>query len=61
MEEKINFDDTITIAEFNDFISSKYQLNETPFRIAVNQTFGDKSTSLSNADELALLPPFAGG
>ncbi len=61
LEERIELNDTSTIAEFNDFISSKYELSETPFRIAVNQSFGDKSKPLNNADELALLPPFAGG
>ncbi|MFT5600435.1 MAG: molybdopterin converting factor small subunit [Flavobacteriales bacterium] len=31
------------------------------FQIALNQSFAEDSTSLNDNDELALLPPFAGG
>jgi len=61
LEEKIELSESISLAEFHDFIKSKYNLGETPFRIAVNQSFDDKLTALKNTDEVALLPPFAGG
>lgn len=37
------------------------QLEALPFQIAINQTIAINSDSVSTDDEIALLPPFAGG
>lgn len=36
-------------------------LQEKPFRIAVNRAFAPQEQELQPEDELAVLPPFAGG
>jgi len=36
-------------------------LKEINYKIAVNQTLADDSLLLNENDEIALLPPFAGG
>ena len=36
-------------------------LAEKQYKIAVNQKIGEGDTYLSEGDEIALLPPFAGG
>lgn len=44
-------------------LSIKYGPWEQPFQVAVNKKIVNKSmqTTLSPADEVAILPPFAGG
>ncbi|HJN63568.1 MAG TPA: MoaD/ThiS family protein [Flavobacteriales bacterium] len=37
------------------------KLNEKTFQVAVNQQIINTNTTLNNGDEIALLPPFAGG
>ena len=40
---------------------SNWMLKSIPFRIAVNQTLVAEKHPLEEGDEVALLPPFAGG
>lgn len=51
-----------TIQELENRLISKYPslLNST-YNIALNQKITDKKHLLNNGDELAFLPPFAGG
>jgi sulfur-carrier protein len=37
------------------------KLNEKTFQVAVNQQIINTNTTLNDGDEIALLPPFAGG
>lgn len=37
------------------------KLNNTSFKVAVNQSLVEKGHQLNEYDEVALLPPFAGG
>jgi molybdopterin converting factor small subunit len=54
-----NIEDTMSLTEF---IIEKYPLlkNKT-YRIAVNRELVNGKYDLKNGDEVALLPPFAGG
>ncbi len=53
----------ISIADFEKLLSEKYPFFEQfSYQIAVNQQINtDKNQFLSENDEIAILPPFAGG
>jgi sulfur-carrier protein len=54
-----NIADTISL---NEFILEKYpSLKNKTYRIAVNRELISGKYDLKNGDEVALLPPFAGG
>jgi sulfur-carrier protein len=61
--EEIYTIDAIGIDEFISEINKKHQLNVDSYSIAVNQKIIDikKSSKLTTNDEVAFLPPFAGG
>ena len=51
-----------TVEELDHFIKNEYsKLLSMNYKIAVNQSFVESNTLLSENDEIALLPPFAGG
>ncbi len=62
MEEVINLDESgIELDELRTFCMKKYNLSEDDaIQLAVNQMLNKKGT-LKNGDEVAFLPPFAGG
>jgi len=49
--------------EFMEELTEKYDLQRFPMILALNQNLVELSSeiTLSNNDELAILPPFAGG
>lgn len=51
------------LSELIEQLNNKYNLERFPMVIALNQNLIDKSSDISikNNDELAILPPFAGG
>ena len=60
-EESLSTDEAASVAELKGFTRSKYKgIEELSFQLAVNQTLTD-SGSLKDGDEVAFLPPFAGG
>ena len=62
-EEVIFFEgNSITLLEVEKRLHETYpELTTTTYSIAVNQTLIHGDTSINNLDEIALLPPFAGG
>ncbi len=51
-----------TIADLNELLKKEYpKLNQLNYNFAVNQTMVKNDKKLNNNDEIALLPPFAGG
>lgn len=61
-KESFEVDNTMTCESFVEFISAIYpQLQGYVYNVAVNQELKNKNASLAENDELALLPPFAGG
>jgi len=61
-EEKISTK-TDKLSELLEQLSDKYNLERFPMIIALNQNLIELSTDITikNNDELAILPPFAGG
>ena len=60
-EEELEFAHT-TIQDLNDLLNNKYsKLKTINFQYAVNQSIVENSVELNDNDEIALLPPFAGG
>ncbi len=51
--------DIINVAELIHYF--QYHLKDINFKIAVNHNLVDSTYQLKNNDEVALLPPFAGG
>lgn len=57
-----NFEfEQISIQELKDKLISKYSLGKTAFSIAINKKMAQPSDLIQSKDELAILPPFAGG
>ena len=54
---------SMSLAELLELLESKYGLAQFPFQVAVNRKIVSKQQDLtiSDSDEVALLPPFAGG
>jgi len=56
------YSDIVSIADLKLRIRDDFPAIENyDFRIAVNNELGDAEPSLNNGDEVAYLPPFAGG
>lgn len=50
------------LSHIREELESQYwQLKTTPYRVAVNQEMVEDELVLTEGDELAFLPPFAGG
>ncbi|HAW51949.1 MAG TPA: MoaD/ThiS family protein [Flavobacteriales bacterium] len=61
-EEIKNLDIGCDLNDIESEIRSKYELDNTYYRIALNQNITDnKETMLNDNDEVAFMPPFAGG
>ncbi|RAI95149.1 MoaD/ThiS family protein [Algoriphagus yeomjeoni] len=54
---------SMSLSELLDLLDSKYAIAQFPFQVAVNRKIVSKQQALniSDSDEVALLPPFAGG
>ena len=54
---------SMSLADLLDLLDSKYAIAQFPFQVAVNRKIVSKQQDLniSDSDEVALLPPFAGG
>ena len=54
---------SMSLEELLDLLNSKYDLRKFQFQVAVNRKIIPKQQQLtiSDSDEIALLPPFAGG
>lgn len=62
MQETIDLEKTISIQDLEIVILSKYPaLKDSTYNIALNQKIENRENLLTNGDELAFLPPFAGG
>ncbi|MGJ5643364.1 MoaD/ThiS family protein [Formosa sp. S-31] len=61
-QEHLEFKE-LTLAELIEDIKTKHQFNSLSFNVALNQKLvqNSKDQKLKYNDEIALLPPFAGG
>ncbi len=51
-----------TVGDLEDELIEKFpQLTDFTYQIALNQSTVDRSATLSTENEVAILPPFAGG
>ncbi len=62
-EEQVSLKETnTTVAFLKSVMETNYpDLKKTNYTIAVNQAIAGTDVSIQNHDEIALLPPFAGG
>ncbi|WP_192347253.1 MoaD/ThiS family protein [Algoriphagus sp. Y33] len=53
----------MSLAELLELLDSKYAIGQFSFQVAVNRKIVSRqqALNLSDSDEIALLPPFAGG
>lgn len=61
--EQIQLENTVaTVKDINQLLIEKYpMLAQLNYKIAVNQSLVEESKFVQENDEIALLPPFAGG
>ena len=61
-EEKIALESQ-KLADLLEKLTIKYKLDELPLNVAVNKNIVDKNSdyTITENDEIAILPPFAGG
>ena len=61
-EESVNVNENIEISNLQALLEEKYhQLDKINYKIAVNRSIGNDNILLKEEDEVAILPPFAGG
>lgn len=62
-DEVILFDgDSVTLFEVESRLHESYrELTTTTYSFAINETLAQGNEIIKNLDEIALLPPFAGG
>lgn len=61
-KEIIHINESVTIEELKSVILQKHpKLKKLDFQIARNFTIAGKDEKVNDNDEIALLPPFAGG
>ena len=60
--EAVSIEDIRDTDELNNKLLDQYpEMKSVTYRIAVNQKIIDSNTKLNDSDEVALMPPFAGG
>jgi molybdopterin synthase sulfur carrier subunit len=60
--ETININESVTVEELKNVIVHKHpKLKKLDFQIALNLNIAGKDDRVNDKDEIALLPPFAGG
>ncbi|MEP0711481.1 MoaD/ThiS family protein [Algoriphagus sp.] len=54
---------SMSLTDLLALLDSKYAIGHFPFQVAINRKIVSKNqaVTISEADEVALLPPFAGG
>lgn len=61
-KELIEVSDNCSVKELKDYLLKRHPLlQDKSYKIAVNQKIANDDTLLSVNNEIALLPPFAGG
>ena len=62
-EEEFHLDETLnTIQSLQSHLEKVYpEIKNTAYSFALNQKMTNQDATLQNQDEIALLPPFAGG
>ena len=62
-EEQLFFEnEAMTLKQLQSKLEAQYpELKNTTYSFAINQSLSQSNESLKNNDEIALLPPFAGG
>ena len=61
-EELFEIENNISTAILSDLLRKKYKnLDQADYRIALNQAIVNGDNPIHEKDEIALLPPFAGG
>jgi len=60
--EELIFENEVSITQLKDSLKEKYSaLQKMSFQIALNQKIVPEETIIENHNEIAILPPFAGG
>ena len=61
-KELLDIEPNCTVQQLQELVGERYpKLQQKSFQIAVNQHLAEGTALLSEGDEVALLPPFAGG
>ena len=61
-EEEIQITESVIVSSLQDMLVNKYhQLADKSYQVAVNQSLAGQDKEIKDNDEVALLPPFAGG
>lgn len=60
---ELDADGVTSVASLKAHLEAEYPRFKTlsAYRIAVNQTFAESSEGISEADEIAIIPPVSGG
>jgi molybdopterin converting factor small subunit len=60
--EQIEIEEQLTARELQNLLHQRYQsLSQLEYKLAVNRKIGAEDHPILPGDEIALLPPFAGG
>ena len=59
--ESIELNDNSNTLNLDDLIKGKYNLYKSSYRLAINHKLTEVKVTLKDRDEVAFLPPFAGG
>jgi len=61
-DEGVECEENTSLIDLKQLLQTRYpKLEEVNYQWAVNQQIADAKTTLKTGDEIALLPPFAGG
>lgn len=61
-KKSLSFDDISDTTQLNNKLTDKFpEIKSITYRLAVNQVIIDTNTKLKDSDEVAFMPPFAGG
>lgn len=60
-DELIDVSEPIDSSSISEVLKAKYGLHDLTYRLSVNRKLVDERIEIKENDEIALLPPFAGG
>ena len=60
-QEELQIEDNISVEKLKAFIEKKHTFEDLHYTIAINQKLVNDNRTIHNNDEVAFLPPFAGG